>query len=171
MGSLDEVYLRWLFLQIATDRRQVSSTVHWSLMRQLYLKPFVWLIPNDDNRCSDGMALRDQCIEQLDIRDVSPKWLARQCTTLEMLIALAGRIAFEEGGETNEWFWHLLENLGLSTYNPYPEEVDEALERLIWRTYQPNGHGGLFPLRHAEEDQRQVELWYQMNAYLMERDI
>jgi hypothetical protein len=44
--------------------------------------------------------------------------------------------------------------------------VDEILERVIGRTYRPDGRGGFFPLRYAEKDQREVELWYQLNAYV-----
>jgi hypothetical protein len=28
--------------------------------------------------------------------------------------------------------------------------------------------GGFFPLTHPNDDQRKVEIWYQMNAYLDE---
>ena len=177
MATLDDAYLHWLYTQVASDRYQVRTKTYWSLMRQLYTKPFSWLIPNDDNRVSDGVALRDQFVAQLDIQDADPFWMGLQCSTLEMLVALSNRIAFEEGGETSYWFWHLLGNLGLSQINDaeyddlHREGIDEAIDRMIWRTYLPNGKGGLFPLRHAEEDQRVVELWYQMNAYLMERDV
>jgi hypothetical protein len=47
-------------------------------------------------------------------------------------------------------------------------EVMKILDRIIERTYQRNGVGGLFPLKRDKKDQRKVELWYQMNAYLIE---
>jgi hypothetical protein len=40
------------------------------------------------------------------------------------------------------------------------------MERCVWRTYEPNGVGGFFPLENPNEDQREVELWYQMSAYV-----
>ncbi len=49
-------------------------------------------------------------------------------------------------------------------------EIDDILERLIWRQYQEDGQGGFFPLAWPEQDQREVELWYQMNAYLAENE-
>ena len=47
--------------------------------------------------------------------------------------------------------------------------VADAMAAIIWRTYDSNGYGGLFPLRNPREDQRKVELWYQLNAYLLEQ--
>ena len=48
------------------------------------------------------------------------------------------------------------------------ENIDEILNKFIDRTYRASGYGGLFPLRHSKEDQRKVEIWYQMAAYLIE---
>ena len=93
-----------------------------------------------------------------------------------MLIALSDRLAFEAGGSTGPWFWKLVENLELKQYtdNIYEisieEEVDEVLDRLINRTYERDGSGGLFPLRQDPRDQRKVEILYQMSSYLLEND-
>jgi hypothetical protein len=75
------------------------------------------------------------------------------------------------------WFWQMLENLGLAhisdkLYSSGPRMdsfIDNVIDRLIYRRYSPDGHGGLFPLEFPHEDQRGVELWYQLNAYLIER--
>ena len=48
------------------------------------------------------------------------------------------------------------------------QEVDDVLETVIWRNYQANGHGGLFPLKNAKRDQTKVEIWYQLAAYLQQ---
>jgi hypothetical protein len=37
------------------------------------------------------------------------------------------------------------------------------------REYDPDGRGGLFPLDGTHANQREVELWYQMQAYIIER--
>jgi hypothetical protein len=47
-------------------------------------------------------------------------------------------------------------------------QVEEILHTLIWRTYDPDGTGGFFPLTRPQFDQRTIEIWYQMNAYSME---
>lgn len=132
---------------------------------------FVWLIPNDDNRAEDGRQLRREWAEEMDI-SVDPTWLAVGCSFLEMLIALARRLAFEGDGDPHIWFWHLLDNLNLVRCTDRsrcdPREVEDIVNTVIWRTYDRNGRGGLFPLRRPRKDQRNVELWYQMNAYLLD---
>lgn len=171
---LDEAYFRYLYGTVASDKTRVKSKTYWSLMRQLYTTQFSWFVSNDDNRVMDGLAIRDQWVAANGVTD--HEWSDQPCSFLEMLIALSDRAAFEDGGNRSEWFWHLLDNLGLSNINDaaydtlFEQEIGDALGRVISRSYRANGRGGLFPLRHAEEDQRRVELWYQLNAYLMERD-
>ena len=48
--------------------------------------------------------------------------------------------------------------------------VDETIERMMYRTYDYDGRGGLFPLRQPKKDQRKEQLWDQMNDYILEND-
>lgn len=172
----DEAYLRWLYHQVANARERSPRRTYWSLFRVLYTKEFIWLIPNDDNRVEDGRDLRYKFLEDHNMtpHDIDREWMAAGCSFLEMLIGLSGRLAFEGGGDEAEWFWHLLETLELENYNDAKRiplaRVDDILDTVIWRTYQNDGLGGLFPLERAREDQREVDIWYQLNAYLLERD-
>lgn len=169
--SLDDLYLPWLYLQVGARsvKERNSSRTHWRLLRQLHSIEFVWLISKDENRAEDGRALRYEWADGIKFH-VDPIWLAHGCSFLEMLIALSRRLAFEGDGHPHVWFWHLLENINLTAYNDAhfnSHDVDEIVDTVVWRTYDRNGRGGLFPLRRARRDQRQVELWYQMNAYLL----
>lgn len=171
---LDEQYFTWLYSQVGSVKLRNRSRTHWSLARQMHRKEFIWLIPNDDNRVEDGKDLRYEFLEACEIYETDPDWLGLGCSMLEMMIALSRRLSFEADGEPRVWFWHLIEMLDLEQYNDRnfdrlaEQRVDEALDQVIWRTYSPNGRGGLFPLNHATRDQREVELWYQLNAYLLE---
>lgn len=171
---LDEEYFTWLYSQIASAKLKNPSRTYWFLVRQLYTKEFIWLVPNDDNRLEDGRELRREFLESCDIYDPDPEWLGLGCSMFEMLLALSRRLSFEAEGEPRDWFWHLIDTVDLFEYNDRvykessKEEVDEVLDRIIWRRYSPNGHGGLFPLRNSAKDQRDVELWYQASAYLIE---
>jgi hypothetical protein len=50
-----------------------------------------------------------------------------------------------------------------------PDDILDCIDRFLSRKYDYNGVGGIFPLRKgASEDQRNVEIWYQMQSYLME---
>ena len=169
---LDELYLTWLYKQIGSVKIRRSSRTYWSLFRQLYTKEFDCFVPNDDNRAEDGKELRYEFIDDQGLEDIDPEWMSLKCSMLELLIGLSRRLSFETDRDPKNWFWELLENIKLDSYNdrqhiPH-KEVDEILERVIWRTYDRNGHGGLFPLKRASKDQRKVELWYQMSAYLIE---
>jgi hypothetical protein len=169
----DERYLVWLYSQVAPLRLKNPARTHWALLRQLYKKEFVWLVPNDDNRVEDGKSLRREFLNDYEV-DVDQEWLTMGCSMLEMLIALSRRLSFEADGEPRAWFWHLIQTLDLEQYNDkhYNDDaekvIDETLDRVIWRRYEPNGQGGLFPIRNPPEDQREVEIWYQLSAYLAE---
>ena len=168
----DDAYLRWLYRQVASVSQRDPSRTYWSLFRHLYQTEFVWHIPNDDNRVEDGRALRYEFINAGGITPPSREWLDLGCSVLEMLVALSRRCAFEAEGTARAWFWHILCNLGIheiTDNQPFPEEdVDEVIGTMIWRTYDPDGNGGLFPLKNADRDQTKVEIWYQLAAYLLQ---
>ncbi len=170
---LDEEYLVWLYGQNGSPKLRNRSKSHWSLTRQLFKKEFVWFVPNDDNRVEDGRDLRLEFLQECGL-DADEEWLSMGCSMLELLIGLSRRLAFETEGQPRVWFWHMIETLDLHQYNDRvydamaEEKIDEALNRVIFRTYNPDGRGGLFPLRRPVKDQREVELWYQLSAYLLE---
>lgn len=168
---MDEMYFKWLYSQVDTSR---EGHTYWDIARLLYKKEFVWTIPNDDNRAEDGRELRREFIELNRIRRVDENWLTLGCSMLELLIALSRRLEFETEDVGSEvWFRILMSNLGLLNYYDArafsANEVDETLDRVIWRTYDSTGRGGLFPLKQPRENQKTVEIWYQMSAYLLER--
>jgi len=166
-GPLDENYFQWLYGLVSLE----SPQTHWSLAKILFTKEYIWIVPNDDNRAEDGRALRREfCAETQIVAD--REWMELGCSMLEMLIALSRRLSFEADGEPRAWFWHFIHILGLSSYSDdvrMPKRrIDAILDSVIWRTYRFNGDGGLFPLKNPERDQRKVEIWYQLNAYLLE---
>lgn len=169
---LEEAYLRWLYSQVAATRWKNPTRTYWKLLGQLHKKEFVWFVPNDDNRAEEGQALRDEFLETSGIDIVDEDWMALGCSFLEMLIALSRRLEFETVAPARDWFWAMLANLDLRQLTDAvdipPESINEKIDAVIWRTYDENGNGGLFPLLNPEKDQRQVELWYQLNAYLLE---
>jgi hypothetical protein len=172
-GTIDDLYFEWLYGQIAAVTNRNPARSYWSLARQLYTTEFAWFIPNDDNRAEDGKELRNEFID-LTKANVTQDWMDLNCSMLEMLIALARRASFETGLEPLWWFWKLMDNIELKNYTDITynvavtQDVQEKLERVCQRTYRKNGRGGLFPLSHTIKDQTEVELWYQMAAYLLE---
>lgn len=175
---IDELYFEWLYSQVGDTQATNPSRTYWCMFRLLFTKEFVWIVPNDENRLEDGKDLRQEFVDELNLRNVDQVWMNLGCSVLEMLVALSRRLAFEGEGESSSWFWIMIENLGLNRYNDrkksrsrqFPEqEIHEIVERLIWRNYDHDGNGGLFPLRNPQDDQRKVEIWYQLCSYIVER--
>lgn len=173
-GTLDDLYLEWLYSKLGSVRNRNPARSYWALVKQLYSTPFIYFVPNDDNRAIDGMELRQTFASEVGIHIDDHSWLELPCSMLEMLLALAGRASFESQGTPDWWFWKLVNNIELRKYTDavynesVTEWVDEILSTVNERTYGEDGNGGLFPLRHAQLNQRNVELWYQMSAYLLE---
>lgn len=171
-APIDELYFTWLYGVVADPRIKRTYRTYWRLFKLLYTKEFVWIVPNDDNRIEDGKELRYEFIDHQKLMDVDHGWMNLGCSMLELLIGLSRRLAFETDSEPRVWFWRMLENLDLEKFNDgahfTDEMVQEKLDAVIWRTYKHNGEGGLFPLSQPCKDQRDVELWYQMSAYILE---
>ena len=170
---IEDVYFNWLYQKVASVENPTPSLTYWTLLRDLHSTEFVWLISGDDNRCEDGLDLRREFYRTVMI-DADIPWMNLGCSVLEMLSAFGRRAEFDTNLSSRQWFWVFLENLGLKDFNDaHPNitrHVDAVLQRLIWRTYQPNGHGGLFPLRSPQHDQRGVEIWYQFCEYLVDQE-
>lgn len=171
---LDELYFEWLYGQVASLKAKNPRRTYWNLCRIIFRKEFVWFVPNDDNRIADGLDLRNEFLEERKIRRPDPHWMNLGCSMLEMMVALSRRMAFEADGDPPEWFWEMIDNLGL--YDDFndredisTEYVEEVLDRVIWRQYEYNGTGGLFPLKNPRRNQKNIEIWYQFSAYLAER--
>lgn len=179
--DIKQDYFEWLCEIVHADQVDRSW---WILMKDLHKRTFYSLIPHDENRASDGLELREDYMRD----NWYPKYvdLDGECTMLEMLIGLARRISFEMSNPYDDeapdrtvyWFWEMLDNLGLMMFSDdcYAERggvhfVDQIIDRFLEREYDWDGEGGLFPLRNSQEDQRRVEIWYQMNAYLTEKEI
>ena len=181
-GPLEEQYFVWLYGMIGVVRNRNPHRSYWNLAKLLYTTEFIYFVPNDDNRAEAGRLLREEFLDQNHYswrQTEIDNLLDPECSLLEMLIAFARRADFHsfhgtmEGG-AGGWFWKFMENVGLNQYTDAElkhgrlEEVERILERINKRTYKANGQGGLFPLKRPKEDQRHVELWYQLSAYLLE---
>lgn len=156
-----------------------KSNKYSILLSILHEMPFYSLIPNDDNRGEDGKQLRENFINQGGLQSLSVSQIfTDDCSVLEMLIGLSFRLEFETMSSRweklpREWFWILIDNLGLSDYTDEmarncTDEIYDKVRIFLDRRYKGNGEGGLFPLKRANKDQRRIEIWYQMNGYIIE---
>ena len=170
---LENHYFNWLCHKVCDITARSPSLKYVNLFRELHSIEFTWIILGDDNRVQDGLDLRTEFIHE-SLLEPDEVWLSQGCSVFEMLIAFSRHAAFQTDDEPSEWFWIMLDNLCLSEFNDSRRHnvslIRGIVERLVWRTYEPSGEGGLFPLERAEADQRQIEIWYQFSAYVFERE-
>lgn len=179
-------YFHWLIEQVGFPNGQTW----YCLFKDLHSYRFIAKVPNDGNRIVDGMNLRDVfltdtvgSVYQPEMAQKIKMAISRPgCSILEMLVALSFRMEYllddwdgVSGKVSQDYFWEFLINLGLTRYSDtyYYEEdsmepVENILSRFVNRKYKMNGLGGLFPLKNSGENQRGVEIWYQMMAYIHE---
>lgn len=171
-NDFDERYLVWLCGLVVNNEYQERLHASRRMIDGLFEEPFFDFVPNDDNRAAEGRGLRDR-YQNETAQQINRRLYMSQCTLLEMLVGLAHRYAWEIVGldETVEenipsCFWTMIDNLEL---NPTHKNLGR-LSVFNKREYKADGSGGLFPLANPKEDQREVELWFQMMAYIMENE-
>lgn len=159
---LDDLYFGWLCSLAGFPEEE-----NVDYLRELHSIPFEVVIPNDENREVDGLDLRRDFFEDygLDLNRRSIEFDELECSIFEMILALSERISYQSGGSTREWVLIITENLGVRSGRVHPRTAARILNR---REYAENGKGGMFPLMYPRQDQKEVEIWYQMSAYLVE---
>ncbi len=177
---MDDLYFNFL-CDLVGKRRGFTT-----LLRYLYDTEFYSLIPNDDNRVGDGAYLRNIFLEKrgptgLPFLPKKERFTRGGCTLLEALLGVASRLEFELLGglyerPASDWFWVLMENLELDWMDDVEFSMDldafsvmeSRVKTFLERQYDTDGSGGLFPLKSPSKDQRRVEIWYQMGAWVIE---
>ena len=168
-------YFDWLCDQIYLD------DYHGDLLFELFRIDFYYTHPMDDNRAGDGVWLRRLYSEETGRE---PEGLDEdpQCSLLEMLIALAKRCEddimydWEIGDRTADWFWMIIDNLGLFdlTDDIFEEDlVYDAADIFMRREYENGGFGCPFPMPGMSDEEfsefKKKELWVQLGRYLRKK--
>ena len=177
--EIENEYFNWLYKIVCNKQYLKSKKISYrKLLAVLHSREFYFILPMDENRASDGINLRDEFADYL--REHTNKWfddytvneyLNGPCSVLEMMVALALRVEDEITGNGVQWFWLMIDNIGLNdmldgAFDRF--KVERAVNTLLDRSYDSDGRGGLFIVKHHSEDMRDVEIWYQMQWYLGE---
>lgn len=149
----------------------IGRSEYSKLIGKLHEIPFTYTIDLDYNRLRDGCDLRYMFATRNNICDseISYNFDSEEASVLEVMVALAIKMETIMLGETaDEWFWNMIESLGLSTvdndnYDDYI--VDRVISNFLDREYDYDGAGSLFTVRNTNTDLRDIEIWYQMCAY------
>ena len=178
--QLNRLYFDWMY-HLVSGRRPRGSKVptYHKLLEYLYETDFDYILPMDGNRFEDGIDLRYRFGRENDYDQymISVYLDDRPCSVLEMMVALAVRCEDhimedpDVGDRVGQWFWEMVVSLGLGSMNDQnydPDYTQDVIDHFLNRDYEPNGRGGLFTIEDPAEDQRKIDIWYQMCAHLNE---
>ena len=188
-SDIKNSYFLWLcefadlngFMGNKERKPETDHITYFMLAMKLHHMKFKPILPNDDNRGQDGFALRSRfSLISSAFNDYS-SIDEPEVSMLEFFIALADRIdrdimygPSKELDRCKEWFWVMMYNCGFNEFtdNKWNAEtdkfVDDKITSIVKRTYNYDGSGGIFPLKNPKDDQRNVEIWYQMQSFFCE---
>lgn len=153
---------------------------HGMLLFELWKREFYWFdsMEEEENRSRDGKNLRDQFIMDFDMPpDKVPQG---PCNILEMLVALSLKLDaivhdWRIGNRPWEWVEMFIENLGFDdltddNINPMRDSayINAKLDTFLTRNLGPKGEGGLFRFHKPLVTVRQLDIWAQMNKWIIE---
>lgn len=176
---MNDKYLDFLYSLV---KKKSTKYTYRKLFDQLFETDFYWDLELDANRATDGIAIRSIFADKhpAAVGTVGFDEINKcGCSVLEMLLGLANRMNGDVNFNTDNLkkisanFWILLNNLGIGDSDDIVydrDKVYEVLNTLLNREYDEDGTGGLFPLKNAEKDQKKVEIWYQMQSFLIENE-
>lgn len=165
-------YFKWLLERVDDGKHNPDSYV--KLLRLLHTTTFEWHIERDINRAADGKNLR-YTYEYMTHRTCE---FSGDCTVLEMMVALACRMESdimdnpEFGNRTGQWFWAMINNLGLirMTNSRFNEaKCKEILHDFMAPGDQKTTEIDLFYCStFSFQKWNNMEIWQKMTAWLNE---
>lgn len=177
--SLNDMYFKWL-LEILGFKEPMSCR-YTDMLMYLYSTDFRLTDPvvgHDDNRLNDGFELRADYSNSFTDPDLPPIF-GEPVSVLEVLVAFARRIdddiMYDGNLHASKWFFIMIDNLGMTNFTNDRLGIDwtiddEAQIIDIWmsRQFDSDGTGSIFPVKTTTFDQRNVEMWYQMQEWFSE---
>ena len=182
-------YVKWLMSLVEDERVSAGQRLSYNkLLWRLWRIEYVPSFGNDDDRAIEGLELRNRYLSSLGenigiyihddaSNDVERMW--GKCRVLEMLIALSTRMydLMQDLGVYNSvsrWFWEIMNRVGFDILDDdhWDTEgfdsrayVTETCEHIMNRDgvyTDGDSRGGWFWIVGWEN----MEVWYQMHAYL-----
>ena len=167
------------FLMDEVENRTHKVVDYSLLLSVLFDIPFKAYVNMDNNRIEDAICMREEYLETDKMRGFDVSAVEdRYVSVFEVLFALAKRLEndilcdpMEEVDHSADHFWRFLKNLEVEKYSNgrFSEAiVRDKVEKWVRRDYKKNGFGSIFPVKGDKIDMRKLEIWDQMNRYLME---
>lgn len=170
---LPRMYYEWLLYKVCDEHQKAEYS---RLLEYLSCVPFVPKVARDDNLTEHVEYMRESFEDEaydngqsIAVPNDAP------ITLLEVMVNLSIKaediMQSFDGVDCGRWFWGMLKNSGLIFYTNYRYKdsgVKLHVTRIIHRTYEADGKGGLFYIPHVDAayDMREIELWYQLMWYI-----
>ena len=171
MGKSKNGYMLWLLRHVCNsgEIREYSG-----VFDILFNTEFEWVVPLDENCSVNAEQLREDYLSssRFAYEEDIPEMNA---TVLEVMVKIAVQMETEimvndqYGDRTGQWFWGMMDSLGLSNYPDRrfnADKVDRILEIFMHREYSFDGKGGLFTVKRPKNDLRKEEIWSQAMQYM-----
>lgn len=180
-NDMTSQYFDWL-RETVCGRWEPRNLSFHKLLAFLFQQDFIPSCEMDASRAEDGRDLRYRFAQEKSIpyAALNSATSGMPCSMLEMMVGLSIRIEehimadSEAGNRVGQWFWNMVVSLGLAAMDDARFNEGRArfiIDRFNQRAYQSNGAGGLFTLISPNVDMRQLDIWYQLMAYLNENSI
>lgn len=172
-NKIEDKYFDWIY-DLVREGMPSREGSYRKLLMKLHSTEFIFSNPMDENRAEDGINLRYKFAFERNVRGIDD-YLNGPCSVLEMMASLAFRIEDhimwdpDIGDRTGQWFWGMVDSLGLTsmTDDQFDRDyVDDCLTTFLNREYSRDGEGGLFTVKNCAHDMRDTDIWYQMCYYL-----
>lgn len=174
MRNEEADYLTWLVRRMNV----VPNKNFGMLLRELYRWEFYSAVPHDEDRGSDGIALRGTWADEVGYNGPIDFGPAR---ILETFIGIALRIEDKifGGPWMDDWdykriFWDLINNLGLIEYDGVlnSEDYDRVggvLDVFVSKRGKRDTFPNIFVFKNPSIDPRKMNIWSQIGAYIGEK--
>lgn len=172
MVGEERAYRDWLI-----DRVNIVEDYTY-LLRELYSIEFYSIIRYDEDRGTDGLALRDEWAGEVGYKGSLDFGVAN---VLEVLIGIARRIEFQLFGTqyVNDWdyiriFWDLIDNIGLGdmygTLSRYTfDEIRDNVTHFLNKDYFRHKKSNIFMIDEDPRALRKLNIWTQMGLYIRKK--
>ena len=170
-------YFGWLLDRYLNNNK---LTNYQYLLIQMFETNYEALNELDESRANDGYDIRAEYLEDYPNDGV---YLEQPANLLEALIGLCLHISdmtdgFVQDSSVGYWLWRIILNLNLGAYQDdtvgnfvnADAEIQKVFHDAMEQNYDECGNGSFFPLKHIHhrQDSRQLDLWYQMNFWIVE---
>lgn len=181
-SPLAQSYSDWLYeIALGNKNRSFRNCSYYRLIAYLFNRDYIPSMEMDENRAIDGIDLRYEFadVNHIPYAKIEYEFAECECSVLEMMLALAIKmeqhimVDSDYGDRTGQWFWEMIVSLGLSGMNDSQfdeKKADLIFDRFDNREFSYNGKGSLFTLETPNTDMRDLDIWYQMQLWLMEND-